>query len=356
MKLQGITIAERIEATKGKTSGFDYLRIVLAFLVILSHTFTVSLESEARDAFVHSLYYRPFLVVLPMFFALSGFLVAGSLERCSGFKEFYGLRILRIVPALAVETFISALILGPLLTNLSLDTYIEDPLFYHYFFNIVGHIQYALPGVFSNNPIPNIVNSQLWTIPYELYCYIAIGIIGISGLFVRRYTLLGATAFLSGLILVGIYFGYSSAFGLELVLDFVLGIGIYKFRDILPWNSKVAIALALLILVLLQFKGGIHLCIIPLAYLTVYIGLTDPPRNEVMLSGDYSYGIYLYGFVIQQAVASLGPWAHQWWINGMISIPCAVACAVLSWWYVEKPALKLRRYLRPQSRPVQCPA
>ena len=137
------TIAQRILLTKGKSSGFDYIRVVLSVMVILSHAFTVTMEAPAREAFVQSLYYRPFVVVLPMFFALSGFLVAGSFERSSGYKEFYGLRVLRIVPALAVETTLSALILGPLFTTFDLNDYFRDPEFRNYFWNIV--IFHSLP-------------------------------------------------------------------------------------------------------------------------------------------------------------------------------------------------------------------
>ena len=58
-----------------------------------------------------------------MFFCLSGFLVAGSLERCRTPISFAGLRIFRIFPALVVEVLLSALILGPLLTHYSLKMY-----------------------------------------------------------------------------------------------------------------------------------------------------------------------------------------------------------------------------------------
>ena len=84
---------------------------------------------------------------------------------------------------------------------------------------------------------------------------------------------------------------------------------------------------------------------IPATYFTIYVGLFNPQRLTFMKSGDYSYGIYLYGFPIQQTVASLGPWTHNWAINLALSIPSVAFVAAFSWHGIEKHALKLRHYL-----------
>jgi peptidoglycan/LPS O-acetylase OafA/YrhL len=60
---------------------------------------------------------------------------------------------------------------------------------------------------------------------------------------------------------------------------------------------------------------------------------------------DYSYGLFLYGFVIQQVIAQMGPWAHHWYINLILSLPIAAAFAAFSWHAIEKPALQLRQLL-----------
>src|SRR5262249_6839314 len=128
--------------------------------------------------------------LVPSFFALSGYLVAGSFERCRTIGMFIGLRVLRIFPALSVETILSAFILGPIFTIYSLGDYFSNPLLFSYLGNIVGHVQFELPGVFETNPDPHVVNGQLWTVPYELYCYIVTAFIGIFGMrgTVRRNT------------------------------------------------------------------------------------------------------------------------------------------------------------------------
>src|ERR1700761_3676596 len=112
------TIQDRISETGGRSTGFDYMRLVLALAILGWHSIVTCYGSVAQDA-VGASPARPLIaLLLPAFFALSGFLVAGSLERSRTIPMFLGLRALRILPALAVESLISALIIGPLLTTL----------------------------------------------------------------------------------------------------------------------------------------------------------------------------------------------------------------------------------------------
>jgi peptidoglycan/LPS O-acetylase OafA/YrhL len=91
---------------------------------------------------------------------------------------------------------------------------------------------------------------------------------------------------------------------------------------------------------------GDSLAPIPLAYLTVYLGLLDPPRVKWFFRGDYSYGLFLYGFPIEQAVASAGPWAQHWYVSVALAYPLTAAVAVASWWCIEKPVLSQKATLR----------
>ena len=80
----------------------------------------------------------------------------------------------------------------------------------------------------------------------------------------------------------------------------------------------------------------------PAAYLTVYLGLLNPRRTKFLLSGDYSYGMYLYGYPIQQSFTALGAWTYSWWLNMAVTWPLAFGLAAFSWWFIEKPALSLK--------------
>ena len=293
---------------------------------------------------------RPFVgIILPMFFALSGFLVAGSLERNKSPISFFGLRIIRLAPALLVEITLSAIILGPIFTTFSIQAYFSDPLFYSYFLNVVGYIHYTLPGVFTQNPVPSIVNSQLWTIPFELKCYIMLaGIAGI-GIFGRKNLLLAfmVVAQIAAAAYVIIFTPPPPPMmrGTLLVGCFLAGLTMFKFRDRLPWNGNLAVLSAIATTVLLSIPYGDYFIFVPSAYLTVYLGSCNPARNAFLLGGDYWYGMYLYGYPLQQAFTALGSWTHHWWLNMIVVYPISFAFAAFSWWCIEKPAQNLKKPL-----------
>jgi peptidoglycan/LPS O-acetylase OafA/YrhL len=158
------TLADRLTVTHSRPAGFDWMRLLLATAIVGWHTIGTSYGDVAQHGFWSSPLWRPPLAaILGMFFALSGFLVAGSLERCRTMVSFVGLRVMRILPALAVEVLLCALILGPLLTHCSLHEYFADRRFWNYLANMLGIVHFVLPGVFLDNPWPGTVNAQLWS-------------------------------------------------------------------------------------------------------------------------------------------------------------------------------------------------
>jgi peptidoglycan/LPS O-acetylase OafA/YrhL len=96
---------------------------------------------------------------------------------------------------------------------------------------------------------------------------------------------------------------------------------------------------------LIEIPNGVRFSGLPVAYLTVYLGLLSPPRNSLVLSGDYSYGLYLYGYPLQQAVVTATPSLKLWYWNLLLSIPLAFAIAICSWWLVERPCLRGKHLL-----------
>jgi peptidoglycan/LPS O-acetylase OafA/YrhL len=343
--LTGPTLQERLVSANSRPTGFDYMRIILSTLVLVSHTINVCYGKEFTLR-VWEGPARPFLaIILPIFFALSGFLVAGSLERCKTLVSFAGLRVIRLIPALAVETLLSAIILGTIFTEFSLGAYFSAPEFYKYFLNIIGKIHYTLPGVFLSNPWPAIVNSQLWTLPFELYCYAAISALVFLGIAQKRKIFV---LFLFGLNILIFMFAMRNGLkpavtvsGPILVQCFLFGIAGYLYRDKIVWNGWLGLSSGVITLCLLATPSGDFIAPLFAAYLTVYLGLLQPHRIAILFGGDYSYGIFLYGYPIQQAVvATLGP--QEWYTNLAVSLPLTVILAIFSWRLVEKPALKLR--------------
>jgi peptidoglycan/LPS O-acetylase OafA/YrhL len=336
---------------RGNTSGFDYLRLLLAVSVLCIHSFAASYGRPGEAI----LFDRPLrglvVLVLPMFFALSGFLVAGSYYRTRDLKKFVALRVLRIVPALSVEVILCALILGPIFTNQTLTQYFSDPLFASYFGNMIGWIHYLLPGVFSENPFNIAVNTSLWTVPYELECYLAIILLAVAGLLMRR----GPLAIIIALAPIGIWLlGKYAGGGVApdgflparlLILNFLCGVVIYTYRDKLPTSGLLTTAAIVFAWIMLSFTATAYVSSFVVAYATVGLGLLNPKRLSIIESGDYSYGIYLYAFPIQQTYSFLFPAHRVWYLNILFALPIASLFAAFSWHAIEKHFLKLRNKL-----------
>lgn len=338
-----MTFEERLIETKNRPSGFDYLRISLAIAVIASHAPLVCYGFDVDRAINSSPLVRPFVFfIVPSFFALSGFLVAGSLERNS-LVRFLSLRAVRIFPALAVEILLSALLIGPIVTSIAWHDYFSSRLFFRYFMNVVGYIQYFLPGVFLNNPAPAYVNLQLWTVPRELDCYLLISAVSIIGLYKRPRLLLGALAVTSvGIFLYQeIFNGYGEhdgqARGALTILSFLCGVSFYGLRSRIPFNKFIFLLSLATVAICLSFEVLTNLAPLPIAYLTIYLGLLNPKRLAVIRGADYSYGMYLYGFPIQQLIVWAIPSSRIWYVNLVLSIAIAAGCAFLSWTAIESP-------------------
>jgi peptidoglycan/LPS O-acetylase OafA/YrhL len=351
-----VNLAERLIATKGRPSGFDYLRLGLAISVVMWHTTatTYGLPVKPRDDLwpqtpLHAL----FSATLPMFFALSGYLVAGSLERSKTILTFIGLRVIRIYPALAVEVVLSALLIGTAITTLPLAAYFRDPLFWKYLLNVTGHIHYSLPGVFEYNPWPEMVNVQLWTVPVELFCYVALTALVLFGGVQRKILIPLAALGLALMHLIRRSHKYhwhvppliDDFNATLLVVCFLTGVSLYLFRDKIVWSSRMFAGALIASIALLCFVPfGEYPGILTITYVTVYLGLTNFKRFSFVKGADYSYGIYLYGFAVQQLFVHLAA-PRFWWVNALVCVPLSVFFAAFSWHFIEKPAQKLRKLL-----------
>ena len=65
------------------------------------------------------------------------------------------------------------------------------------------------------------------------------------------------------------------------------------------------------------------------------------PKSKLLQSGDYSYGIYLYGWPVQQSLHTAFPQASAETLI-VPAIAGALAFAAASWFLVEKPFLALK--------------
>ena len=345
------TAEDVMQENKGAGPGFDALRIGLALVILAYHSFLLS-ESRSAYAYINTHFYTFVIALVPMFFCLSGFLVTGSAIRTKSVRVFLTYRGLRIFPALAVEVTLCALLLGPLVTTLPLSEYFTQKQFFTYFGNIVGIVRMLLPGVFVDNPHPNIVNGSLWTLQPEFYCYLIMAALMVSAIVYKRtlYTLafIAATAVLTALNLTSGYGMPGDLFPPNVILYyFFVGIAAYHWRQYIPVHPLLFVAAAVLAGVMMTTQGLVYLAAVPLTYCTIYIGMLKIPRIPLLQNGDYSYGIYLFNFPIQQTLVFFFPALREWWLLLLAAAPLTILFAAASWHWIEKPALKLKKRFLP---------
>jgi len=367
------TIAEVLDKNKQIGPGFDFMRVFLALSVVLLHSLTVT-----NQYFVpYNLDNTPLWIVhyslVPMFFALSAFLVSASAERLSP-KNFLINRVMRIIPALTGVTFVSALIIGPLFTSVSLRDYFFSFQFAAFFLNIIGWVRFTLPGVFMTHAVAE-VNGSLWTVPFELSCYVMVsGLILLRVMQVRWLVPAFLVVYLVASVLVqtldipdaihwhGVGKIISVAFiehESQPVTAFLFGIVLYQNRHHILYSRWLfGTCLALVFGIVFAFPsmtagGGVVLRFIlmpALVYITVFLGLTPLRLPRFFRTGDYSYGIYLYHQPFLQVVMSLFPAMALVPVTGvaftfLAGLPFFFGAAWLSWHLVERPLLKLRKNL-----------
>jgi peptidoglycan/LPS O-acetylase OafA/YrhL len=334
-------------AAGGITTGFDYLRIVLAVYLLVWHSIWISTGSTQLDVALWSGPFR-FLgaVPVPMFFALSGFLVSGSLGR-TRLHQFITLRFIRLIPALAVEITLSSVILGLLVTDLPKWEYVTSRHFASYLLNIAGDIHYTLPGVFVTNIAPNIINGQLWTIPFEMESYLALILLSVLTIVARRCLFMAVVCGLSlGLtaysFVVAPLDPTTRPPGGVLVLCFLAGVSVYTYRDIIPLSTLWGLISVITSLVCLEIPNTSYLAAFPIAYCTVWLGFMRP---RAIPFGDLSYGVYLFHFSIEQTVMHFLPGIRVWWMLVCIALPLTICCAWLSWSLIEHPILSRKKLI-----------
>jgi peptidoglycan/LPS O-acetylase OafA/YrhL len=128
--------------------------------------------------------------------------------------------------------------------------------------------------------------------------------------------------------------------------SFICGVIFYKIREGIRLNFVYFLFSVLATWVMLLFEATELLGVVPLTYVTVYIGMLNPKIGVLKSLSNYSYGIYLYGFPIQQAIYTAFPFGRSPLINFVSSCLLATLVAAVSWHFVESGILKNRGQIK----------
>jgi peptidoglycan/LPS O-acetylase OafA/YrhL len=323
--------------------------LALATAVILWHTFP--LTGRHLPFAVHQLFSQAWV---DGFFAVSGFLITSSWLSKPRLGVYFAARALRILPGLWVCLTVTAFVIAPigvaiqggsaarlLLSGAPVEYIVKN--------SAVWTFQVDIGGTPRGIPDPGMWNGSLWTLQYEVLCYIAVAGLGLVGLLARRWFLPAAMALaviwaaLASYTLDGVPTVAQN--GARFAVMFLAGALLYHFRDMIPARWSLVAVSVVVVLVATLLPDYRLVAAIPLAYAIIVSGaLID---NEwFRLRNDLSYGVYIYACPIQQLLVICGLGILNPIVLTIIAAVATLPFAAMSWFLVEKPAMALKARLR----------
>ncbi len=341
--------------SSSRDNNFNLIRFVAAALVLYSHSFALALGSADAEPLSKTIGMTWGMIAVDVFFVASGFLVTSSYIARRNLLIFVWARIMRIYPALVVAVLFCVSMVGLSYTTLSVWEYLSTPQTFKFFIKnslLFFGLEYDLPGVFVGNPWKYAVNGSLWTLPYEVRMYAMLAIILFSidwiqnrlgGNCSTKYVLLIIAISAVTANIANHFYTYTSVQFIHLFTMFFIGATCYAWREHLYLSLKAFLFLLTAVLIA-SFNPKIFfvLYVVSIPYLTLFIAYVPSGRiRSFNKMGDYSYGMYIYAFPVQQSIAATIPGIS---VGVMIATSFSVALilSVLSWHLIEKRCLKFK--------------
>ncbi|MCZ4095980.1 MULTISPECIES: acyltransferase family protein [Streptomyces] len=360
----------------GRNNSLGLLRLLLASAVVVSHARILGFGGrEFGHTFSGGQIDLGKMSVFGFFF-LSGILVTRSGNRLP-VGRFLWHRGLRLLPGLWVCLAVTAFVVAPFLywrQHGGLAGFRDQaygPFAYLRANWAVGIDQWGVSGVMETATAKGLAfntafDGALWSLKYEVLCYLGVALLALTGSLTRaRRAVLAVTVVLGGLILsdaIGNRYMYGAPaakhgglFDVPLMgaLDvdwvvylgfaFALGALIELYKERVPVSDPLGVVSGLVLLLTLRYGYFFALGVPAFAYLLLWLAIRLPkPFQRIGRKHDYSYGIYIYGFVVEQALAALG--GARWGFGAYLGLAMGgtLIVAMLSWHLVERPAMRLK--------------
>ncbi|HEY3260345.1 MAG TPA: acyltransferase [Pseudonocardiaceae bacterium] len=332
------------------TDGFATVRMLAAAAVVVEHS--VPLSKSGPSFIPERLHTNLGVIAVSVFMAISGYYVTQSWDRDPSWWRYLTRRILRIFPPLAAVILVCTYVLGVVVTTLPRHEYLHHPLTSNYVWHnlILYPVTYNLPGVFTRNVYGPAVNGSLWSLPVEVLGYLLVVVLGVVGAI--KFRPLAVVAAIGSSVLLQRFMTKQVRIGtpilgipthaLLLFLPmFLFGMAAYLYRDKVRFTwTGIALCLGVEVIMfgspLVEVTRGVTVTYIALALGTLL------PRALILpaLIAPASYGMYLWGFPVEQTIMYFGP-RSQWSLLGM-ALPITLVLALVSWYLIEKPGMRLR--------------
>ena len=357
-----MTVASFLEKDN---NNFDLIRLILACMVICGHAELINIVHDNWTEFLYA-YLPPTSygdVAVKIFFFLSGLLITSSFLKNPSIISFLVSRVFRLLPALIFVSFLVAIVFGPFISSLPVSTYFSDNQpFLYVLKNAFLKIQFQLPGVFETHASTS-ANGSLWTLPIEFrYYLILLGILLISGAIQRLqkssgssvsdissfrrpfnllFVIIVADALLFNQHLIAAFGDKPSTNLLPIAFGFGMFVALNSERLVL--DHRITVGLFLLFFMLKQAAFFEIIFIFFYCVLAFYLA-TRKSLFRFKPRLDLSYGIYLWGYFVQQCLFHYLGSIHIY-LHIVLAIGISVVLAYFTHILVEKPFIKFGKNL-----------
>jgi len=351
------------EASTSRHNNFNLLRFLAASLVLFDHSFPLALGRSQVEPLQEMLGLSLSTMAVDLFFVSSGFLITGSLYKRNNLLGYIRARALRIYPALFVSLLFTVFVIGLYFTSLPSQQYLTNVQTYSFLIKnsiLFTGADYHLPGVFTNNPYPEVINGSLWTLPYEVVMYTLLVIFSWLIPAVLRvfpfvptkvaYLLIALSSMATFLLQHFFEVLPIPEHALQLFTMFFSGAACYFWRDSLKLSTKWFVFAIAVLAISATYKPLFFVAYSALwFYIVLYLAYIPAGSIRAFNKlGDYSYGIYIYAWPVQQSIAALtAAISPQEMIA--LSFSASLALAIASWHIIEKPCLRIK--YQPQHPP-----
>jgi peptidoglycan/LPS O-acetylase OafA/YrhL len=334
---------------QGRDNNFQLIRLLAAASVVLFHSYALTDHWTDEPLWQRMPELNLGALGVGCFFVISGFLVTQSWRARPHIVQFVAARALRIYPALIAAVVLTVALAG-LSSALGWPAFLADPQTLNYVLHVMPawEMEYNLPGAFPSNPLHS-VNGSLWTLPIELRLYLAVLVAGTVGLLTRPLAWLAVLVVLVALFLhppFGFALPRLDQPTLDLLALFALGSLASVWRERIPVSLAIA-AVAMLVVIADPAGLGRGVLLAPALAYVVLVAAYHPRLNWPAFNrvGDYSYGLYVYSFPIQQTLIARMPGIEPPALF-TLALALTLALAAVSWHGLEAPLLGLKSRLR----------
>lgn len=330
-----------------RVHNYDALRLWAAVAVIFSHGFLIAEGTEDREPLQMLTGEILGIYGVFTFFVLSGYLITQSRRRSRSTLDFLWRRAVRIVPAYVVSVIVAVLVLSPPYADGGVRSFVAEPGTWRLIAQALCFeldVVYSERVVFyaSTESLGSVVNGVFWTIRVELALYVVVALLHLLRL-LNLYTAL-LIALASTIAFATRQYPsewWPAFFGLP---GFFAGAALEFAPERLRTSGRLALAFVACTIVAGVLGHVDRLFPLLAAQPLVWLGCARAPGlGNWARFGDLSYGVYVFGWPLQQVVRAFVGTGASGWTFFLWCLPPVLLTGWCSWRFVERPALRLKR-------------